>query len=112
MRFCDPVDNQDCFHEMCRTISNHGDELFNAVDTWLFANLACEWSYMRLIKLGWKSQQARRVLPLDTHSELIHTAFVSDWKHFFSLRCDKAAHPDMRALAIPLQEEFIKRGYI
>lgn len=28
-----------------------------------------------------------------------------------NLRCDNAAHPDMRALAIPLKEEFIKRGY-
>ena len=36
-----------------------------------------------------------------------------DWKHFFSLRDDKDhAHPDAYALAHPLHEEFIKRGYL
>ena len=40
------------------------------------------------------------------------TGFVSDWKHFFELRCDSAAHPQARELAIPLREEFIKRNYI
>ena len=40
------------------------------------------------------------------------TGFVSDWKHFFELRCDPAAHPQARELAIPLKEEFIRRGLI
>ena len=40
------------------------------------------------------------------------TGFVSDWKHFFKLRCDTAAHPQARELAIPLKEEFMNRGYI
>lgn len=40
------------------------------------------------------------------------TGFVSDWKHFFELRCSSSAHPQARELAIPLQEEFIARGYI
>ena len=88
------------------------DHFFEALDTWLFANLACEWSYNRLIRLGWKPQQARRVLPLDLQTELVHTAFVSDWQHFFDLRCAKDAHPQARELAIPLKEEFIKQGYI
>ena len=39
------------------------------------------------------------------------TGFISDWSHFFKLRCDSAAHPQARELAIPLKEEFIKRGY-
>lgn len=68
--------------------------------------------YMRLIALGWKPQQARRVLPLGTATELIHTAFVSDWKHFFELRDHSAAHPQAIELAKPLHEEFIKRNYI
>lgn len=33
-------------------------------------------------------------------------------KGFFPLRCSSAAHPQARELAIPLREEFIKRGYI
>jgi thymidylate synthase (FAD) len=68
--------------------------------------------YMRLIELGWKPQQARRVLPLGTATELIHTAFISDWEHFFKLRDHSAAHPQAIELAKPLHEEFIKRNYI
>lgn len=68
--------------------------------------------YLNLIDLGWKPQQARRVLPLSTATELIHTAFVSDWKHFFELRDHSAAHPQAVELAKPLHEEFIKRNLI
>jgi thymidylate synthase (FAD) len=33
-------------------------------------------------------------------------------KGFFPLRCSSAAHPQAQELAIPLREEFLKRGYI
>lgn len=52
------------------------------------------------------------MLPLDLKTEVIYTAFVDDWKHFFDLRCDTNAHPDMLEIAIPLRDEFIKQGYI
>ena len=68
--------------------------------------------YLFLIENGWKPQQARAVLPNSLKTELVMTGFVSDWKHFFGLRCDSAAHPQARELAIPLKEEFIKKGYI
>ena len=71
-----------------------------------------EKNYFELIKAGWKPQQARAVLPNALKTELVMTGFVSDWKHFFELRCDSAAHPQARELAIPLKEEFIRRGYI
>lgn len=60
----------------------------------------------------WTPQQARAVLPNSLKTELVMTGFVSDWKHFFDLRCPADAHPQARELAIPLKEEFIKRGYI
>ena len=65
--------------------------------------------YFRLLQEGWKPQQARAVLPNALKTELVMTGLVSDWKHFFDLRCDSAAHPQARELAIPLKEEFIKR---
>ena len=40
------------------------------------------------------------------------TGFALDWLHFFQLRCNSTAHPQARELAIPLKEEFIKKGYI
>lgn len=97
------------FRTMCSKIGNNKDDLFGIVDTWLFANSACEWAYKRLISLGWKAQQARRVLPLDTQTELVHTAFVSDWKHFLSLRSPKygatGVHPDAAYLGDLLYEQ-------
>jgi thymidylate synthase (FAD) len=94
------------FRRMCYFISEEQDSNFNIFDTWLFANLATQWSYNRLIELGWRPQQARRIIPLDIKSPLVMTAFVEDWKHFFDLRCAPSAHPQARELAIPLEEEF------
>ena len=69
-------------------------------------------SYFKLLDYKWQPQQARAVLPNSLKTEIIMTGFVSDWKHFFGLRCAEAAHPQMRELAIPLQEEFIKLNLI
>lgn len=82
------------------------------IEWWLWSNLVAEESYLKLIEKGRKSQEARVVLPLDTNTELIHTAFVSDWEHFFGLRDDSHAHPDARLLAHPLQETFKERNLI
>ena len=68
--------------------------------------------YLFLIENGWKPQQARAVLPNSLKTELVMTGFVSNWKHFFELRCDSAAHPQARELAIPLREEFINNKYL
>lgn len=40
------------------------------------------------------------------------TGTLEQWKGFFKLRCDAAAHPQARELAIPLKEEFKKLHYI
>lgn len=71
-----------------------------------------EQDYKDLIDMGWKTQQARAILPNALKTELVMTGFESDWKHFFYLRCPGSAHPQARELAIPLKEEFINRKYI
>lgn len=96
------------FYRMCKSITLDEGDSFDIIDTWLFANLTCEWSYLKLLDLGWKPQQARRVLPLDTHSELVHTAFEEDWYHFLSLRSSDygatGVHPDAAYLANKVYE--------
>lgn len=62
--------------------------------------------YLELLNEGWTPQQARSVLPNSLKTEVCMTGFESDWDHFFELRCAQAAHPQMRELAIPLQETF------
>ena len=74
--------------------------------------IMAEHAYFTLLKQGWKPEAARDVLPNATKTEIMMTGFIDDWKHFFDLRCSKAAHPQMRELACGLREEFIKRNYI
>ena len=100
------------FMELARKVADGSATL---LDNWVFANIASEKSYMNLIAAGRKPQEARVVLPLDTATELVHTAFVSDWKHFFDLRAlgtTGQPHPDAKAIALPLLEEFKDRGLL
>lgn len=78
----------------------------------LFTLENAEKSYFRLSEQGWQPQQARAALPNALKTELIMTGFISQWQHFFELRDASSAHPDARALAKPLHEEFIKRGLL
>ena len=71
-----------------------------------------EANYMELITLGFKPQEARAVLPNALKTEIVVTGFIDDWKHFFELRCDNAAHPDIRKLALDLQKQFTERNLI
>lgn len=72
-------------------------------------------SYLSLLKLGWKPQEARAILPNSLKTELVVTGFTSDWNHFFDLRArgtTGAPHPQAKELAEPLMEEFVTRKYI
>lgn len=79
--------------------------------TFLYSNIDSELNYIHLINKGYKPQQARQVLPFCIKSPLIMTGFESDWKHFFELRCDTAAHPDARKLALELYNKLYNKEY-
>ena len=83
-----------------------------AVNRFMSALKNAEYFYMALIKLGYKPQQARNILPLATKCDMVMTGFVSDWKHFFELRDAASAHPQAQELAHSLHEIFIQRGLI
>ncbi len=107
--------SKETFTTLCQQASKGKNSEWNKLQYWLFANLAAEFAYMKLVEAGCKPQEARTILPLDTNTELVHTAFVSDWKHFFDLRAigtTGAPHPDAKILAAPLYEEFKKRNYM
>lgn len=67
--------------------------------TFLYTAINSELGYLNLIQNGYKPQQARQVLPFSVHSPLVMTGFLSDWTHFFELRCAPSAHPDAQKLA-------------
>lgn len=69
---------------------------------WLTAIDEAELIYQLLIhKHQWSPQQARTVLPNSLKTELVMTTNFREWRHIFSLRCDKASHPQMREIMIP-----------
>lgn len=71
--------------------------------------------YLAMLTAGCLPQEARQVLPNAIKTELVMTGFISDWAHFFDLRAigtTGAPHPDAKALAEPLMEEFYKRDYL
>ena len=71
--------------------------------------------YIELVDQGWQPQQAREVLPLCTATEIIHTAFASDWKHFFDLRyfgTTGKPHPNMVELSTLMIEEAEKHNIL
>lgn len=72
---------------------------------WLDAMYATEKCYFRLLELGAAAQEARSVLPNSLKTEMDMTMNLREWRHFFNLRCDAAAHPQMRELTIPLLKE-------
>ena len=58
-----------------------------------------EQTYFTLIRNGATPQEARSILPNSLKTEIVMTMNLREWRHFFLLRCDKAAHPQMREVA-------------
>lgn len=65
-----------------------------------------EASYFTMLNIGCSPQEARAVLPNSLKTEVVMTANIREWRHFLRLRCSKAAHPQMREVAIPLLQMF------
>lgn len=59
-----------------------------------------EKQYFQLLKHYCSPQQARAVLPNSLKADIVMTANLREWRHFFKLRCDPAAHPQMRQVAL------------
>lgn len=75
-----------------------------SLGVWQRAMEAAEEAYLELISLGATPQEARSVLPNSLKTTLIITASLKEWQHIFKLRCDKAAHPQVREIMVPLRD--------
>lgn len=73
-----------------------------AYNAWKEACEAAEAAYFSLLDWGCTPQEARAVLPNSLKTEVVMTANLREWRHFFKLRCSPAAHPQMREVATPL----------
>ena len=75
------------------------------ISEWHQACIDAEKHYMKMLELGATPQIARSVLNNSTKSDINVTMNLREWRHFFELRCDSPAHPQMRELVIPLLKE-------
>lgn len=84
----------------------HGTEEYKL---WRSACEDSEMFYNELIRRGTTPQNARSVLNNSLKTELVMTANIREWRHFFKLRTSVAAHPDIRAVARIILMMFIAR---
>lgn len=82
------------------------EELYNE---WVAAIEDSEKHYNKLIELGAVPQEARSILPHSTKVDIIFTARMIEFVHFFKMRVPKTAHPQMREIAVPLLKEMHSR---
>lgn len=66
---------------------------------WYNACQKAEEEYFNMLSAGCSPQEARSVLPNSLKTEVVMTADLREWRHFFKLRCSPAAHPQMREVA-------------
>lgn len=75
---------------------------WTAVDWFFYGLQVCDLVYRKTRELGWTAQQAREILPLNTKTQVVHTAFVDDWNHYIDLRSNGVSgvpHPMAKELA-------------
>lgn len=74
---------------------------------WVDTLRSAEISYFTLLEnCNWTPEQARSILPNSLKTEIVMTMNLREWRHFFKLRCAKAAHPQMREVANMILKEF------
>jgi thymidylate synthase (FAD) len=85
------------------------DTIQEARNNWTSAMQYAEDFYGYLLKNGWRPEQAREVLPNSLKTEIVVKANIREVRHIFQLRCSKKAHPQIRALMLPLLAELKAR---
>lgn len=85
------------------------DENMDGYWSWILACEYAEEKYFDLLSYGLTPQEARSVLPNSLKTEVVMTADLREWRHILRLRTDKAAHPSMREVMIPLLAELKDR---
>ena len=83
-------------------------EIASKWEEWKDAMNTAEVRYLTLLEKGSTPQEARSVLPNSLKTEVVMTANLREWRHFFKLRAlgtTGKPHPQMVEVALPLLEE-------
>lgn len=81
-----------------------GDTLDEVQRCWAHAAYDAAYHAERMMKRGAHKQVVNRLLEPFTHINVVVSA--TEWENFFGLRLDKAAQPEMRALAEAMKHTF------
>lgn len=75
---------------------------------WKESMKQAEDAYFKMLDFGLSPQQAMAVLPNSLKTEVVMTANLREWRHFFKLRAlgtTGKPHPQMLEVAVPLLED-------
>lgn len=106
-RYCNYA-KDDFNSEITFIIPEYLDYNSKSWNTWKNTMKACEDAYFELLNIGHTPQEARAVLPNSVKTEVVMTANIREWRHFFNLRAANktgAAHPQMLEVTRPLLDE-------
>lgn len=108
-RYCnycnDRFGNELTFIEPCFFSSDSEEDKKNK-QIWLDTMSMIEKNYNNLIENGAKPEEARAILPNSLKTEIVVTMNLRAWRHFFKLRTDKSAHPQIREITNQILDEF------
>lgn len=97
--------DNEIFNDEC--IEEQYTDNWNAIDWFFYGLQICDLVYRKTRELGWTAQQAREILPLNTKTQVVHTAFVDDWEHWIELRANQVSgkvHPSLLTLSLKLKD--------
>jgi len=77
---------------------------------WMNSCEVAEKEYLEIISRGFSPQIARSVLPTCLKTELVMTCNFREWRHFITLRSSKAAHPQIRPIALAILRMLVKQA--
>ncbi len=85
------------------------DRMETKSSVWNFACLQSERCYHNMLMYRAKPEEARQVLNMSLKTDIMMTGNLEAWRSVFIARTHKSAHPQMRALMIPLLKELQSR---
>ena len=68
-----------------------------------------EKNYLALRAGGARPEEARSILPNSLKTEIFVTMNLREWRHFLKLRAAKAAHPQMREVALKIYKILLEK---
>jgi thymidylate synthase (FAD) len=68
-----------------------------------------EKNYLALRAGGARPEEARSILPNSLKTEIFVTMNLREWRHFLKLRTAKAAHPQMREVALKIYKILVEK---